>query len=299
MISHAIGSHVEALRLKQWIKSVFVFAPLIFSNNFRSAQGIAAASIVAVSFCMSASAVYLFNDVCDLEYDQRHPTKRNRPVARGAVRCPEAILMAAVLLVPGIGAPALLSPRISVLMAGYVIMNVVYSRVLKDEAFVDVMVIAAGFILRVVAGAWAIDVPVSRWMILTTFFLALFLGFGKRREEMVAMGGAHAQRAVLRHYSLELLNGLIIVTAALTITTYSLYAITSRMVVTLGLEGFVWTVPLVVFGVFRYLGILMNDNNGGDPAEILLRDRLLIADVALWIGLVISLLLRATIGSVT
>jgi 4-hydroxybenzoate polyprenyltransferase len=204
-----------------------------------------------------------------------------------------------VLLIPGICAPAVISPRISLLMAGYVVMNLVYSRALKSEPFVDVMVIGAGFVLRVVAGAFAIGVEISPWMILTTFFLALFLGFGKRREEIVSTAGAHAQRAVMRHYSLSLLNGLILVTAALTITTYSLYALTSRMVTTLGIDGFVWTVPLVVFGVFRYLGLLLNDNDGGDPTEVLLRDRLLIADVALWIGLVLSLLLTATNGAST
>ncbi len=297
MIGATVRSHLEALRIKQWIKSTFVFAPLVFSNNFRSADSIGAAGLVAISFCLCASAVYLFNDICDLECDRHHPKKCNRPIARGAVGSRTAIFMAVALVIPGIAAPALISPRISLLMALYVVMNVVYSRALKGEAFVDVMVIAAGFVLRVVVGAYAIDVEVSRWMVLTTFFLALFLGFGKRREEIVATAGEHVQRAVMRYYSLGLLNGLIFVTAALTITTYSLYALTSRMAMTLGTDGFVWTVPLVVFGVFRYLGVLLNDDDGGDPTEVLLRDRLLIADVALWIGLVFTLLLRAGTGA--
>lgn len=299
MTGAAIRPHLEALRIKHWIKSVFVFAPLVFSNSFRSPHALGAACMVAMAFCLCSSAVYLFNDVCDLECDRHHPKKCNRPIARGAVRSGAAIFMAAMLLIPGVAAPALISPRISLLMAGYVVMNVVYSRALKGEAFVDVMVIAAGFVLRVVVGARAIDVAVSPWMILTTFFLALFLGFGKRREEIVTTVGPHAQRAVMRYYSLGLLNGLIFVTAALTITTYSLYALTSRMVTTLGIDGFVWTVPLVVFGVFRYLGLLLNDNDGGDPTEVLLRDRLLIADIALWIGVVLSLLLRAGPGAST
>lgn len=205
--------------------------------------------------------------------------------------------MAALLLVPGLGVPALVSVRVALLLVGYVVMNILYSRFLKGEAFVDVMVIAAGFVLRVVAGAWAISVPVSRWMILTTFFLALFLGFGKRREEMVNTNGASAQREVLKHYSIGLLNGLIIVTAGLTITTYSLYSISSRLVMTLGMDSFVWTVPLVVFGVFRYLSVVFKDDDGGDPAEVLLRDRLLIADIGLWIGLVLALLIGATSGA--
>jgi len=299
MTRGAVGSHLEALRIKQWIKSIFVFAPLLFSNSFRSIHAIGAASMVALSFCLCASAVYLINDVCDRERDRLHPTKCHRPIARGAVRSRTAIFMAVILAVPGIATPAVISPRISLLMASYVVMNVVYSRALKGEAFVDVMVIAAGFVLRVVVGARAINVDVSPWMVLTTFFLALFLGFGKRREEIVATAGAHAQRAVMRYYSLGLLDGLIFVTAALTITTYSLYALTSRVIMTLGIDGFVWTVPLVVFGVFRYLGVLLNDHDGGDPTDVLLRDRVLIADVVLWIALVIALLLGATSGAST
>jgi 4-hydroxybenzoate polyprenyltransferase len=285
-----IKPYVESLRIKQWIKAGFVFAPLLFSGGFRLPDAVVATLLTAIAFCFCASGIYVFNDICDIARDRQHPTKRYRAIARGAVPIPGATILATVLCALGVGLPAFVSPRVSMLSGLYVAMNIVYSRVLKGEVFVDVMVIAIGFVLRVLAGARAVGVEVSCWMVLTTFFLALFLGFGKRREEIVATSGSTAQREVMRFYSLGLLNGLIFVTAALTITTYSLYALTSGIAVSVALEGFVWTVPLVVFGVFRYLGLVMTRNGGGDPAEMVLRDRLLIADVVAWIGVVVVLL---------
>jgi 4-hydroxybenzoate polyprenyltransferase len=283
-----IRDYIRLIRMKHWVKNMFIFAPLIFSLNFYKPSYIGRTLIMAAAFCLAASAVYVFNDVADRERDRLHPKKKDRPIASGAVPVPGALILAAVLFPAAVAVSGILGlPSVLILLA-YVGLNVAYSLLLKNQTFVDVMMIATGFLLRVVAGAIAISVELTSWMLLTTFFLSLFLGFGKRRKEVTE--GSTGHRAVFQDYSVELLNSLIIISASLTIITYSLYVVTSKTMIALGRDKFIATIPFVVFGVFRYLFLIYGRNNGGDPAEVLLRDKVIIIDIILWVCLVFALL---------
>ena len=283
-----IRDYVRLIRIKHWVKDVFIFAPLIFSFNFYKPSYIGRTLIMCAAFCLAASAVYVFNDVTDRRRDRLHPKKKDRPVASGAVSVRSALILAALLPVAAVAVSGILGLPSVLIVLAYIGLNAAYSLLLKNQTFIDVMVIATGFLIRVVAGAVAINVELSTWMLLTTFFLSLFLGFGKRRKEIAEGSAGH--RAVFQDYSAELLNSLIIITAALTIITYSLYVVTSKTMIALGRERFIATIPFVVFGVFRYMFLIYRQNNGGDPAEILLKDRAMLIDIALWICAVFALL---------
>jgi 4-hydroxybenzoate polyprenyltransferase len=283
-----LRDYLRSMRVKHWVKDVFIFAPLIFSLNFDKPIYIGRTLIMCAAFCLAASAVYLFNDVADRDRDRLHPRKKNRPIASGVVPVRSALILAAGLFLAAAAVSAILGlPSLLVLLA-YVGLNVAYSLLLKNQTFIDVMVIASGFLLRVVAGAVAINVELSSWMLLTTFFLSLFLGFSKRRKEVSESSAGH--RAVFQDYTVELLNALIIISAALTIITYSLYVVTSKTMIALGREKFITTIPFVVFGVFRYMFLIYRQNNGGDPAEVLLKDKVMLIDIALWICILFALL---------
>jgi 4-hydroxybenzoate polyprenyltransferase len=283
-----IRDYVRLIRIKHWVKDVFVFAPLIFSLNFYKPIYIGRTLIMVAAFCLAASSVYVFNDVADRERDRLHPKKKDRPIASGAVPVRSALILSAVLFLASVAVCAILGLPSVLIVLTYIAMNVAYSLLLKKQTFIDVMVIATGFLLRVVAGAIAINVELSSWMLLTTFFLSLFLGFGKRRKEVTE--GSNRHRAVFQDYTVELLNSLIIISASLTIITYSLYVVTSKAMIDLGRDKFIATIPFVVFGVFRYMFLIYRHNNGGDPAEVLLKDKVLLIDIVLWVCLIFALL---------
>jgi len=285
-----IRDYIRLIRIKHWVKNVFIFAPLIFSLNFHKPSYIGRTLIMYAAFCLAASAVYVFNDIADRRRDRLHPKKKDRPIASGAVPVPSALILSAVLFLAAVAVSGLLGLPPVLIVLAYTGMNVAYSLLLKNQTFVDVMVIATGFLLRVVAGAFAIDVELTHWMLLTTFFLSLFLGFGKRRKEVLVTGGSTSHRAVFQDYTVELLNSLIIISSSLTIITYSLYVVTSNTMIALGRDKFIATIPFVVFGVFRYMFLIYRQNNGGDPAELLLKDKVMLIDIALWIFLVFALL---------
>ena len=283
-----IRDYVRLIRIKHWVKDVFVFAPLIFSLNFYKPIYIGRTLIMVAAFCLAASSVYVFNDVADRERDRLHPKKKDRPIASGAVTVRSALILSAVLFLASVAVCAILGLPSVLIVLTYIAMNVAYSLLLKKQTFIDVMIIATGFLLRVVAGAIAINVELSSWMLLTTFFLSLFLGFGKRRKEVTE--GSNRHRAVFQDYTVELLNSLIIISASLTIITYSLYVVTSKAMIDLGRDKFIATIPFVVFGVFRYMFLIYRHNNGGDPAEVLLKDKVLLIDIVLWVCLIFALL---------
>jgi 4-hydroxybenzoate polyprenyltransferase len=285
-----IRDYIRLIRVKHWVKNVFILAPLIFSLNFYKPLYISRTLIMCAAFCLAASGVYVFNDIADRQRDRLHPKKKDRPIASGAVPVSRALVLAAVLLLAAVAVSAILGLPSFLVVLAYIGMNVAYSLLLKNQTFVDVMVIATGFLLRVVAGAFAIDVELTHWMLLTTFFLSLFLGFGKRRKEVLVTEGSTRHRAVFQDYTIELLNSLIIISASLTIITYSLYVVTSKAMIALGRDKFIATIPFVVFGVFRYMFLIYRKNNGGDPAEVLFKDNVMLIDIALWVCLVFALL---------
>ena len=280
-----VGVLLRSLRAEQWLKNGFVLAPLVFAGRLTDSgswvQGLAAVAV----FCAAASATYLINDVRDREADRAHPLKKMRPIASGEVTVPGAVVMAAILLVAAAaGAMSLGWPFLSV-VGGYIALTLLYSVVLKDLVFVDVLVVAAGFVLRVVGGAVAIGVPVSHWLLLCAYLLALYLALGKRRAEMVLLGvEAGNHRAVLGHYSLPLVDQAISVVLGATVVAYSLYTVAPGTLAKVGSAGLMATVPVVLYGLLRYLYLLHRHELGGSPTRALLTDKPLLVCVAVWLA---------------
>jgi len=241
--------------------------------------------LAVAAFCAMASATYLVNDVLDREADRGHPVKKNRPIASGAVGVGPALWMAFALVVIGTGIALFLGGWVPTVLGAYLATTLLYSTLLKQLVFVDVLVVALGFVLRVVGGAVAIEVPVSRWILLCAYLLALYLALGKRRSELVLLGEeAGSHRVVLGHYTLPMVDQAISVVLGATVLAYTLYTVAPDTVAKVGSEGLMATVPVVLYGLFRYLYLLHRHELGGSPTKALLTDRPLLACVLLWLG---------------
>lgn len=280
---------LKAMRPKQWIKNLLVFAGFVFTLNehwrpFTPAMWhyLSESALTFALFSLLSSSIYLLNDVLDVEKDRQHPTKRRRPIASGALPARVAVVVA-VLLVPLclIGAYRL-SPAFAMVAAGYLVMQIAYIFVLKHVVLLDVFIIAIGFVMRAVSGAVVIGVEISPWLYTVTLLGALFLGLCKRRNELVLLsGGAGQHRKILEMYTSSLLDSLISIVASSTVMAYSLYTFTSPRLPHNSLM--MLTIPFVIFGLFRYLYLAHSHNAGGSPEEVFLRDRPLIATLGLWI----------------
>ncbi len=278
-----IGPLFRALRPVQWVKNVFVLAPLVFAEHLLEPDLLLRAGISFLAFCFAASSIYLVNDLRDREEDRRHPLKKNRPIASGALAVPTAAAASALLAATAIAAAAYLGLQFTVYLAVYLAINLLYSSVLKKMVILDVMAVSSGYVLRVMAGAAAIDVQVSKWLLLCTTFLALFLIFSKRRHEIVLLGeGAAGHRAVLGLYSPAFLDQMINVVTASTVVSYALYAVDDHTVEKFGSDALLYTIPLVLYGIFRYLYLIYQRNDVQDPTVALLKDPALIVNVLLW-----------------
>lgn len=262
------------MRPHQWVKNAFVFAALIFSRNLTE-PAIAFRSLLAfAAFCLVSSCIYLVNDIADYERDRVHPKKSKRPIAAGKVARKTAGIMAAIIGPIGIGLAFWLNAATGVTISIYAIMNLSYSFKLKHAVLLDVFTIALGFLLRVSVGAFAIEVGISPWLLICTFFIALFLAVCKRRHELVSLGDeAASHRGILAKYSVPFIDKMVSSLAAMTVMSYALYTIDPRVIARLGTDGLVVTVPLVLFGVFRYLFLVHIEGKGGSPTEIVLTDR--------------------------
>jgi 4-hydroxybenzoate polyprenyltransferase len=282
---------VTALRPHQWTKNLIVFAGLIFGEHlFDPAAGIRAGAAFAV-FCALSSAVYLFNDLADREADRLHPIKQFRPIASGAVAPAAAGTTAAILAIAGLGTALLIGPAFAGVAASYVGLQAVYSAFLKKIVIIDVFTIAAGFVLRAVAGAVAIPVPISPWLLIVTTLLALFLGFSKRRHELVLLADqATGHRPSLEEYTPYLLDQMISVVTASTIVAYAFYTVSPETIQKFGTNLLPLTLPFPLYGIFRYLYLVHRREGGGSPAELLLTDGPLLVCVALWGAAVIALI---------
>jgi len=285
------GDWLVLLRPEQWVKNTLVFAALIFSRHLFIPESVARTLLAFVSFCLLASAAYVVNDVHDADKDRRHPLKSLRPIASGRISARGALASAAGLATVALSLGALLGVGFVMTAAAYAVLQLLYSFALKDVVILDAMAIATGFVLRAVAGGVVISVEVSPWLIICTFLLALFLGFSKRRHEVVLLedqAGAH--RASLREYSPYFLDQMISVVTASTVVAYAIYTVSPEVREKLHTDQLYLTIPFVLYGIFRYLYLVHQREGGGNPTRELLTDRPLWVNVLLWSGTAIWLL---------
>jgi len=278
---------LQLLRPHHWVKNGFVLAGLLFGHASSDATLVAAALFATLAFCLASSAVYAFNDALDAPRDREHPEKNGRPVARGAIAPAAAHAIAAALAVLALGLAAWTAPAVAALIGAYLAMNAAYSLGLKHVPVLDVFIIAAGFMLRLLAGTWGVGIEPSRWLLACGFLLTLFLGFAKRRAELDRLAGDAGQhREVLESYSLAFLDKAVLACAIGMVITYAQYTVADTTVALHGTEHLIWSLPWVLLGTFRYLFRLHYRGGGGDPAQELLRDPMLAAAALGWVATV-------------
>ena len=294
-----VVAFVRSMRPHQWVKNGLVFAGVVFAGRLNDPGAIARAIEGFVAFSLLSGAVYLFNDLRDVEADRLHPKKRHRPLASGALA--PGLAVAGLLVVLAIAATLAwhLGPRFVTTTAAYLLLNLAYSLGLKNVVLVDVMAIAAGFVLRAIAGVELLhpiapEVELSPWLLVCTFFLALFLACGKRRQELLHQDATQAgeRRRVLLAYNAPFLDTLVTVCAATTLVAYAIYTIWPATVEKFHTTGLLWTVPFVTYGVFRYLWLTRISDEGEDPSRALVADRPLLLAVVLW-AVVVAIVLYA------
>jgi 4-hydroxybenzoate polyprenyltransferase len=284
---------LQSLRPEQWIKNLVVFAGLGFGLQLFNVPALARASAAFVVFCALSGAVYLINDVADREADRRHPLKARRPIAAGEVSPGLALLTAGVLIGASLAVGIWLRPLFGLVAAGYTGLLALYSGPLKHIVIIDVLTIATGFVLRAVAGAVVIFVPISQWLLVCTSLLALFLALSKRRHELVLLADrATGHRPILEEYSPYLLDQMIAVVTASTLMGYAFYTVSPETAEKFGTELLGLTLPFPLYGIFRYLYLVHQRRGGGSPAEMLLTDRPLLICVALWAVTVVLIIYR-------
>ncbi|WP_026293755.1 decaprenyl-phosphate phosphoribosyltransferase [Saccharibacillus kuerlensis] len=277
--SHAIGGLLLLLRPKQWTKNLLLFAALLFSYEKISLYTVGETILGFLLFSLVAGCVYILNDTADRERDRSHPVKRNRPIASGRVSPAQALGFGGLLLAVSLTAAFLLNPLFGGLCVIYFGLNVAYSFKLKHVVILDVMTVAAGFVLRAIAGGVLIKVPFTPWFLLCTLLLSLFLAIGKRRHELVLLQndtGSH--RKVLDSYSIVLLDQMNTIVTTAAIISYSLFTFTADRSIHL-----MWTIPLVIYGMFRYLYLIHMKNKGGSPDKVLFEDKPILITVLLYL----------------
>lgn len=285
--------YLKLVRPSQWIKNGFVFMPLIFSGHLFIARDLLRTVEMFAAFCIAASATYIINDYMDIEQDRVHPRKRNRPLARGDVSAHTALVIAAVLVM-GLfaGAFFLGIPKGAMLaVAGYLVLQLAYSKYLKHVVIIDVFALSAGFLLRVAAGAAAINVSISSWIVLCTFSVAAFLALGKRRHEVLILPeDAANHRPVLENYSVGFLEQLLQVVTTSTFIFYCLYCVRSTPDMGTSPEKLMLTIPFVTYGIFRYMYLIYHKEDGGSPTTLLLTDPPLLACTILWLAAFVAII---------
>lgn len=279
-----MSNYLKLLRVAQWIKNLFVFVPLLFSKNLFYPSYTLEVVLAFIAFCLTSSAVYVMNDLFDIESDKLHPKKKSRPIASGAISKQSAVITIVVLFLPVIFLILKLNMAFVSALLGYIVLNILYSLVLKHVVIIDIISIAAGFMLRVLAGAYVISVYVSSWLILTTLFISLFLAIMKRRSELglnLAEGGS--TRKVLSEYSISFTEQLATISAAGVIICYALYSVSERTTSYLHSENLVYTTIFVVFGIFRFMYLVYKKSKGENATEVMLTDIPMIINIILYI----------------
>lgn len=279
-----MNSILVLIRPRQWVKNFFLFAPLIFSKHLFEEGYLATEALGFAVFCLLSSAVYVINDIADRAADRLHPVKRFRPIAAGTISPRQGLAISTILLVGAASIASFLNGPFQIAAILYLIINILYSFRLKHVILVDVFVIAAGFMLRVLAGAFVIEVEVSHWLVLCTLFVSLFLAVSKRRSELLLVQQSHEEsaREVLREYDLSFIDQMITITASGMAISYALYTVAERTVMIFKTENLIFTTVFVLFGIFRYLYLIKKKKTDDNPTLILLGDPVMLINIAAW-----------------
>lgn len=273
-----------SMKPEQWIKNSFVFAALLFSQNLLNLSKDIKAIVGFIIFCMITSCAYIINDLIDLEKDKLHPTKSRRPLASGSLNKTTAVTIIVLLCFTGLFLAFYMNSLFGIIVLTYLLLNIGYSLYLKNVVILDVVTISAGFVLRVLGGAIIISVTASQWLVLCTILLSLFLGFSKRRHELVLLEDkASTHRKVLSYYDKYFLDQMIAVVTASTLICYALYTMSKDTIENLGTSKLIYTVPFVLYGIFRYLYLVHQKEEGGNPTEVIFTDKPMIINVILWV----------------
>ena len=278
----SVRIYLEQMRIKSWLKNLFVFFAIIFSLELFEWNRFIQAVILTLSFCLISSAIYVLNDICDVENDRSHAVKKNRPIASGQISFPCAWALLICLTLAGFGLALSVNFSSFLLILAYVVINILYSKWLKTKVVIDCFCIAAGFVLRVMVGGTIVSASVSDWMFLTVVSLSLFMAFGKRRGELHNYG-AVGTRDVLGMYEMNFLNGIVFMCAGLAMAFYSLWSISQE-------SNLVYTVPIVLFIVIRYLLLVFSGCSEADPTTLILSDKTLLVSCGLCASIMLALL---------
>jgi 4-hydroxybenzoate polyprenyltransferase len=275
---------LRSLRIQQWIKNFFIFAPLVFSQNVFDLPLLVKTVSAFVLFCILSGASYILNDIQDLEEDKLHPVKSKRPLASGRLKTSHALFASVLLVLLSLGAGLFLNVKFFIALLVYFVLQVAYSSWLKHVVILDVFLIATGYLVRVIAGGLVIDVQLSPWLFICTVLIALFLALSKRRHELLFLDkSAEIHRPILKEYTPRLLDQMIAVVTASTVISYCLYTISSETVAKFGTTNLLLTVPFVLYGIFRYLYLVHQKDEGGSPEALIIKDKPLLIDLFLWI----------------
>jgi len=274
----------KTMRPRQWTKNLLVFAALIFSQNLSNLPMVSDATIAFIIFCLLSGSVYTLNDLLDVKQDRTHPKKSQRPLASGKLQPPIAIVSGSILVLLSLVNAFWLNTNFGFIALGYFILQIAYSTVLKHIVILDVLAVSIGFVLRAIAGAEVINVPISSWLLVCTILLALFLSLGKRRHEIILLeDNAADHRKILFEYSPALLDQMISVVTASTVVAYALYTMSAETITKFQTDNLKYTIPFVLYGIFRYLYLIHQKSEGGSPEKILLNDRPLLINIILYL----------------
>jgi 4-hydroxybenzoate polyprenyltransferase len=285
-----IREYLKLIRIKHWIKNVFVFVPVMFSKNLFTFEYILEVVYAFFAFSIASSIVYVFNDINDKAEDRFHPVKKYRPIASGKITVFKASIVLIVMIVSLSFSSFLFPTSFIIVLSLYIFINFMYTIWLKKVVIVDLLCIAAGFMLRVLGGAYVINVDVSNWLVLTTLFISLFLAVMKRRSELEAQSANNSTREVLAHYSIKFIDQISMVTTGGLIICYALYSVSERTVTYFKSDYLVYTIVFVVYGIFRYIYLVYNKQMGEDPTEIILKDKSTLINLILYVSTLVLII---------
>ena len=287
-----LRSYITLMRPNQWVKNLFVLAPLVFAKELFEVDALLTAVRAFAVFSLTASSVYILNDIADLKADRAHPEKRHRPLAARTISTSQAYVPLLILLAGVVVFANGMDTRFVLVLAAYFLLNLAYSFKLKQVVLLDVFIIAAGFMMRVLGGAYAIDVEVSKWIILCTLFVSLFLGFAKRRGELLLTqaSGTTSERKVLMHYRVNFIDQMLTIAAAGAVISYALYTVAPRTLQAFGTDKMIYTTVFVIYGMFRYLYLIHTSQSTENVANAVTSDVPIIITALLWIITCVALI---------